>query len=331
MGKISDAFKKAEKSTLPLDEQSPEDETVSKRADHPPLDLNSYKPQAVVAPALKTPADARQGPPPSLRQTPTPEERRPQAVAPRPRPLDAQHADPNLIVYTQPDSFEAEQFRMLRTNILFPETGKATRSIAVASTSPAEGKSFVAANLAISIAQNIDKYVLLIDCDMRSPSIHQLFGCGPVAGLSNYLLHGQPLQSLIQKTFIERLSILPGGPEPPNPAELLSSGRMTDLLGEVTQRYSDRFIIIDTPPIQLTSEAQAMVKFVDGVLLVIRFGRTSRSTVTKVAQSIEKDKLLGVVGNFADRGKIYKNYAGKYAGYYGRSPKTNPKSVLTAK
>jgi exopolysaccharide/PEP-CTERM locus tyrosine autokinase len=229
--------------------------------------------------------------------------------------------DPNLIVYTDPDSYEAEQFRMLRTSVLFPKSGNIARSIMIASTAPAEGKSFVAANLAISIAQNIDKHVLLIDCDMRNPSIHKLFGYGSVPGLSDYLTQGEPLPSLIRKTLIERLSILPGGPIPPNPAELLTSGRMTDLLKEVTQRYNDRFIIIDTPPIQLTAEARALAKFSDGVLLVVRFGSSSKELAADVIEKIGQDRLIGVVGNFANRQSVYKNYADKYSSYYRRGRK----------
>ena len=229
--------------------------------------------------------------------------------------------DPSLIVYTDPDSYEAEQFRILRTNVLFPKTGTIARSIMIASTAPAEGKSFVAANLAISIAQSIEKHVLLIDCDMRKPSIHQLFGYEALPGLSDYLTQGIPLPSLIQNTFIERLSILPGGAPPPNPAELLSSERMEDLLKEVTQRYNDRFIIIDTPPIQLTAEARALAKFSDGVLLVVRFGSSSKELAADVIEKIGIDRLIGVVGNFADRHSVYKNYADKYSSYYRRGRK----------
>ncbi len=234
----------------------------------------------------------------------------------RPSPqFNEQAIDRSLIAYRAPDTYEAEQFRILRTNVLFPKSGKPARNIMIASTAPSEGKSFIAANLAISIAQNIDKHVLLIDCDMRKPSIHKLFGFGPVPGLSDYLHQGTPLPSLMLRTIFERLTILPGGPPPPNPAELLSSGRMTDLLREVSQRYSDRFIIIDTPPIQLTAEAQALAKFTDGVILVIRFGISNKELAADVINKIGKDKLIGIVGNFAERHSAYKGYKGKYYGY----------------
>lgn len=320
MGKISDALDKADKKASPLVQRGSENDAVEKQEDNPPLDLNSYKPKAIADPTPKKAVRAKHDALQPTKKDATAGRHR-QAIVPPPSIYNEKHIDPNLIAFSKPESFEAEQFRMLRTNLLFPKNGKPSRSIMIASASPSEGKSFVAANLAISIAQNIDKYVLLIDCDMRSPSIHKLFGYESVAGLSNYLIQDQPLPTLIQKTFIERLSILPGGAEPPNPAELLTSRRMTDLLKEVKQRYSDRFIIIDTPPIQLTAEAQAIAKFADGILLVVRFGRANKAVVAKIAQNIGKDKILGVVGNFADRGSLYKNYAGKYSGYYGNYPK----------
>ena len=160
---------------------------------------------------------------------------------------------------------------------------------------------------------------------MRKPSIDEMFGLGPVQGLSDYLRRGEPLSSLMHRTFFERLTILPGGPPPPNPAELLSSGRMTDLLREVSQRYRDRFIIIDTPPIQLTAEAQALAKFSDGVILVVRFGSSNKELAADMINKIGKDKLLGVVGNFAEGYSAYRGYAGKYYGYKRKHPKAKKK------
>jgi exopolysaccharide/PEP-CTERM locus tyrosine autokinase len=317
LGKISDALEKA---------LSPPSASKVEQIDGPASDIKNDSPPAIREVKSKH-ADVKTTPPKaSQNEADFPEETQAQSLnaatsaptsEPPVVPMNDQAVDSNLVTLTAPDSYEAEQFRMLRTNVLFPRSGQIARSIMIASTAPSEGKSFVTANLAISIAQNIDKYVLLIDCDMRRPSIHSLFGYGPIPGLSNYLTQGKPLTSLLRKTFIERLSILPGGPEPSNPAELLSSGRMTDLLNEVTQRYSDRFIIIDTPPLQLTAEAQALAKFADGVLLVVRFGTSSKELVAEVAEKLDKNKLIGVVGNFADRRSIYKNYAEKYSGYYG--------------
>lgn len=150
---------------------------------------------------------------------------------------DVNNIDKNLVALLKAQSFENEQFKMLRTNLLFPSSGKSPRTIMVTSAVPDEGKSFVAANLAISIAQSIQEYVLLIDCDIRRPCIHTQFGFGDVPGLSEHLANGPSLSSLLLKTEVNKLSILPGGKPPHNPSELLSSQRMSKLLEEVTERY----------------------------------------------------------------------------------------------
>ena len=221
---------------------------------------------------------------------------------------DENHIDENMVVLNQPQSFEAEQFKILRTNLLFPSSGKSPRTIMVTSAMPDEGKSMIAANLAISIAQSIQEHVLLIDGDIRRPCIHTQFGFGNVPGLSEHLSKGIPLSSLILKTIVDKLSILPGGRPPYNPSELMSSQQMSKLLQEVKYRYSDRFIVIDSPPPKLSAEASALSRQVDGVLLVIEYGRTSREMISDLTTIIGKEKIIGVVFNKLDM---------RYAGYYG--------------
>jgi len=228
---------------------------------------------------------------------------------------DENHFDENLVTLSQPQSFEAEQFKILRTNILFPSSGKSPRTIMVTSTMPDEGKSMVSANLAISIAQSIQEYVLLIDCDIRRPRVHTQFGFGGVPGLSEHLSNGIPLSSLILNTKVNKLSILPGGKPPHNPSELMSSQNMSRLLQEVKYRYSDRFIVIDTPPPKLTAESSALSRQVDGVLLVIEYGRTSREMVLDLINILGKEKIIGIVFNKLDM--RFSNYygLGKYKTY----------------
>jgi capsular exopolysaccharide synthesis family protein len=192
----------------------------------------------------------------------------------------------------------------------------------VSSVLPNEGKSVITANLAVSIAQSIQEHVLLIDCDIRKPSIHTQFGFGYVPGLSDHLSKGIPVSSLLLKTIVNKLSILPGGTLHHNPAELVSSQQMSRLLQEVKYRYSDRFIVIDSPPPKLTAESSALSRQVDGVLLVIEYGRTSREMVSDLVNIIGKEKILGVVFNKLDMrfshyyglGKFdaYSNYYQKY-------------------
>lgn len=230
--------------------------------------------------------------------------------------VEFDNIDANMIALLEPRSFEAEQFKMLRTKLLFPASGKPVRTMMVTSAMPGEGKSFVAANLAVSIAQSIQEYVLIIDCDMRMPCIHKRFGFGEVPGLSEYLSSRTPIESLILKTKVDKLSLLPAGKPPDNPSELLSSQMMSGLLKEVKERYSDRYIILDSPPLKLTAETYAMFRQVDGILLVVKHGGTPRKMVSELVETIGKEKILGVVFNNVDMRLT--NYLGyKKYGKYG--------------
>ena len=222
--------------------------------------------------------------------------------------------DKNLVSLLDPHSYEAEQFKILRTNILYPISGKPPRSILVTSALPAEGKSFVASNLAISIALNIDKHVLLIDSDLRKPELHRRFGFRKAPGLSDYLAKGVHLESLLLKTEVNKLTILPGGPPPPNPSELMSSERMDALLKEVMNRYSDRLIVIDSPPPSMAAETSVLSRQVDGIVLVVKYGKTPKDQMSDLIDTLGADKIIGCVINNLDRS------TSKYYGYskYGK-------------
>jgi exopolysaccharide/PEP-CTERM locus tyrosine autokinase len=223
----------------------------------------------------------------------------------------------DLVTLMNPQSFEAEQFKILRTNLLFPESGKTPRSLLVTSAVPGEGKSFVAANLAVSVAQHVNWNVLLIDCDLRRPSIDKQFGYKNVSGLSDYLANKTALESLLLKTGIDNLTILPAGKMPHNPSELLSSERMAALLEEVAARYHDRLIILDSPPPKLTAESGALARYVDGILVVVKYGSTPKDSVTELIGKLGRDKILGAVVNNFDAGasRYHKKYYG--GSYYG--------------
>lgn len=225
----------------------------------------------------------------------------------------------SLVCLNKPDSFEAEQFKILRTNLLYPVVGNPPRSILITGANPGEGKSFVASNLAITVALNIDKFVLLVDCDLRRPVIHRRFGFKNVPGLSEYLTNGSALPSLLLQTPFEKLTILPGGNPPPNPSELLSSDRMSDLLKEITERYSDRLIIIDSPPPSLTAETGVLARQVEGILLVVKAYKTGREDVANLIEKLGKDKIIGSVFNYFDYRTMgysgYKKYS-NYGRYY---------------
>jgi exopolysaccharide/PEP-CTERM locus tyrosine autokinase len=224
------------------------------------------------------------------------------------KPLDDK-LDPNLIAYYSPQSVEAELFKVLRTNILFPTNGTAPKLILVTSAMPGDGKSFVSANLAISMAQGVEEHVLLIDGDIRKPSIHRLFGHEKTMGLAEILSNGSDLANVLLKTPIPKLTILPGGEPPSNPSELLSSKKMKALLDEVMNRYEDRYIIIDSPPPAMAIETTAIAKIVQGVIVVVKAGKTPKQAVSDVIEQIGKEKILGIVLNNMDQS------INKYYGY----------------
>ena len=223
----------------------------------------------------------------------------------------------NLVTLVNPQSYEAEQFKMLRNTILFPVAGVAPRSILVTGALPGDGKSFVAANLAVSIAMNINTHVLLIDSDLRKPDLYRIFGCGAGPGLSDYLAERRSLDTLLLKTRVEKLTLLPGGPIVPNPSELASSERMSALLAEVKERYQDRLIVIDSPPPGLAAETSFLARQVDGILLVVKYGKTPKEDIEDLMETVGSDKILGVVINYLDMPLSRRYGYGKY-GRYGR-------------
>lgn len=231
-------------------------------------------------------------------------------------PLGDQYVDyglnERLVTVTDPQSMAAEQFKILRSRILYPRNGSIPRTIMVTSAMEEEGKSLIAANLAISIAQGIQEHVLLVDCDIRRPAQHLLFNVSGEHGLSDYLAHDAPLENLFTKTGISKLTLLPGGMPPPNPSELLSSEKMGRFIEEVKNRYHDRFIIFDCTPAQITAEVSVLAKHVDGIVLVIRRGRTDRNVIERAVSVLGRDKIIGVAFNgfshFSREYEYYKSY-----------------------
>ena len=230
--------------------------------------------------------------------------------------------DEKLVVFSDPSSALAENFRLLRTQILYPPSGRQYRKIMITSTVPGSGKSFVTANLGISLAQGLDQHALLVDCDLRRSKLASLFNCPMNRGLVNYLRDGEDLSRLIVKTGMRKLSMIPSGPNPSNPAELLGSAKVERMFGELASRYDDRFILIDTPPTQAASETAVLAKHVDGIILVVRWGVGARAPIKQLIDSLGHDKVIGVVFNAYEANILsskvsgYDEY-GQYAGSYG--------------
>jgi protein-tyrosine kinase len=229
------------------------------------------------------------------------------ALAPVPLPVRQENSeekmsqpgqwDDRLILATATTGPVAESIRALRTRILFPQSGKIPRTILVTSASPGEGKSFICANLGISLSQGVDNRCLLVDCDLRKPMLHNLFGLNNKAGLSDYLQHKKQIPDLLMPSGIEKLSLLLAGPRSINPAELLGSAFMTSLVDELGKRYEDRIVLLDSPPLHAASETSVLAQHVDGVVLVVRYGVSRREYVKALADAIGREKILGVVFN----------------------------------
>jgi len=204
----------------------------------------------------------------------------------------------DLVVVKYPGSPAAEYFRFLRSQVIYPAHREPPRTIMVTSAISGDGKTFVATNLAACIATGIKEHVLLLDCDLRDPSLHKVFGIDTKReGLSSYLTNKSALAELLCKTSVSKLTVLPGGNSSANPSELLSSEKMQHLISDVRDRYPDRFVILDTTPLELTPETSVLVNQVDGVLMVVKYGKTPRKLVKSAIERIGKEKLLGIVFN----------------------------------
>ena len=222
---------------------------------------------------------------------------------------------PELITVHSPKSTASEAYRGLRTSLLLSSADKKLRVIMVAGSGPLEGKTLTAANLAITMAQS-HQPVLLIDGDMRRPDLHRLFQKSHEKGLSGILAGTDTPEDAIVETSVEGLYLLPVGPIPPNPAELIGSKTMERFITSLKEKYE--IIIIDTPPLTAVTDAVALSRFVDGVMLVVRTGITPRQVVKNCQEKLQavNANILGVVLNGVSTGKD-RYYYSYYYSYYG--------------
>lgn len=225
----------------------------------------------------------------------------------------------DLFVHTSPKSAVAECVRAIRTNLLFMSPDRPLKTILVTSSGPQEGKTTTATSLAITMAGSGNR-VLLIDADMRRPRIHKVFGMSNGKGLSSLILGEGQLKDHIRETEVAGLYALTCGPVPPNPAELLHTAAFQKILGLVTDRF-DR-VIIDSPPVGVVADAAVMSTHVDGTVVVVKAGQTSREAGRKAVRQLRdvKANLLGAVLNDLDLQR-YGQYAYYYQyGYYYGEP-----------
>lgn len=224
-----------------------------------------------------------------------------------------------LITAAEPKNPISEQFRTIRTNIEFASVAKGNvKTLLVSSPLPSEGKSTIAANLAVAYAQQ-SKKVLLVDTDLRRPTVGVTFGIADNHGLTNYLadVNSEP-QSMIRRTRIETLDVVTSGPVPPNPAELLASSRMTNLIAALRERYD--LVIFDVPPFLVVTDAQVLMSKMDGVAVVVSGRQTTKGALQRTADMLKlaNAPVLGFI--FNDRNRKKKAGSGYGYGYgYGET------------
>jgi len=227
--------------------------------------------------------------------------------------------DDHLYMYHMPYSYTAEQIRKLRTHIFHMKDKDVPRTIMVTSALPSEGKSVLASNLAIAIAKGEDQHVLLVECDLRKPSLYELFKYPPAKGMSEIIQGKADIADCLIKTPIDKLTILPSAKEaPPNPSELLESKKTSEVIKELSQRYSDRYLVIDTPPIQATVDPKILSDEVDAIIMVARYHYTKETDFKMALDALPKDKIIGTVLNALDElpAKKYKYRKYNYHKYY---------------
>jgi len=222
-----------------------------------------------------------------------------------------------LVTQARPQSQMAESYRALRTSLLLTSLGTPPKVILVTSALPQEGKTTTSMNTAIVLAQKGSR-VLIIDADMRRPSVHKALGMGPRTGLSNVLTGNAQLhQAVVRSMVIPTLFVLTAGTPPPNPAELLASTNMRDVLNELREQYDH--IVIDTPPTLSVTDAVLMSTTADSVVLVIRSGQTTRQALRRARDLLVRvnARIAGVLLNAADLKSADYYYYYEYRGKYG--------------
>ena len=236
------------------------------------------------------------------------------------------------IVFEGPDSPHAEAYRVLRTNILFSQKDPKLNTITVVSGGAGEGKSTTIFNLATVFAQNGSR-VLVVDSDLRRPSIHKVLKVSNSVGLTNFLLKQNTLEEVIQTTPLATLDVMPSGKLPSSSMGVLSSAQMKELIRELKRRYD--YVFFDSPPIMGVSDASILSSEVDAVMQVIQYRRYPQPMTIRAKQMIEKvgGNLLGIVLNNINMAsdENYYYYSGYYYDYYSKNEESNPDKPSSGK
>ncbi len=196
-------------------------------------------------------------------------------------------------------------YNLLRTQVLQKTRDSGSNTILITSTTKGEGKTLTAINLAISISREVAQTVLLVDADLRHPTVQKYFDLKVEVGLSDYLLHDIPIPDLLINPGIDKLIILPGGKAIPGSTEILGSPKMAELVQEMKTRYKDRYLIFDCSPLLVNPDSLIFSSYVDGIILVVEAGKTTTDQVKKAMEFLKGRNLLGTVLNKAGRAETY--------------------------
>ena len=225
--------------------------------------------------------------------------------------VDSKKLKENKIVTIDEEDPLTDQFKVLRTRILNRTRAEGKRTIQISGFGIEEGKSIIASNLAIAMAKETRQTTLLVDLDFRNPSIHKLFCLGDVKGLKDYFENNTPLEELFINPGIPKFTILPAGGKMIGAPEILGSPKMETLVKELKERYPDRYIIFDTPGMNICPDPLIVSEYMDAILLVARAGVTDQDAIKSAMKIVPKEKLLGIVLNdfiWADEVMSYYKY-----------------------
>ncbi len=217
-------------------------------------------------------------------------------ITPEDTPLNTEEAARLVSLYA-PNSPQAKRIDMLRSQLLYPFHGEPPRTIMITSAAPREGRSLLTANLAISFARGLQQYVMVMDCHLTAPVQHHLLRVDRTPGLTDFLLWDASVPDIMHWSNVDKLSVIPAGSPSNRSAEILATDKMSGLLKELRARYKDRYILMDTPPVQDFDDPAVLARMVEGIVVVVLGGVTDRELVLRSLQSLPEEKIMGVVLN----------------------------------
>jgi protein-tyrosine kinase len=257
---------------------------------------------------------------PALPQTPA-EERRRQEISPSAAAVahEPVRGDDKLVTQATVTAAPIEQYRRLAARLHLAQAEAGTRTVMITSAIVGEGKTLTAANLALTLSESYKRRVLLIDADLRRPWVHELFRVPNLTGLNDGV-RGDTDRKVPLIAVSEYLSVLTGGRPDPDPMSVLTSDRMRRILADAARSFE--WVIVDTPPVALLSDAHLLARLVDTVVMVVKAGSTQHSAMVRAIEAIGRDRILGVVLNCVDE-----TYHERY-GYYGYASRVGETATL---